>query len=86
MSYEITQSSPQAQDEAKKLIEDQGKYPFDSLEVGQSFTAKLAEVNWRSLRTCVYQRNSRERANESGRVFKFIKHDNLGVAEVARIA
>lgn len=90
MAFEITHSSPQAQQAAKeaaeRAAEQQAKYPFDKLEVGQSFTCKLSECNWKSLRTSVYQRNSRERANATGVEFKFIKHDGLELAEVARIA
>lgn len=84
--YEITHSSPQAMELAKTAADQQAKYPFDKLEVGQSFTCKLSECNWKSLRTCVYQRNTRERANESGVEFKFIKHDALSLVEVARIS
>lgn len=86
VSFEITSSSPQAMQAVKDAAEQQAKYPFDDLQVGQSFTAKLDEVNWKSLRTCVYQRNSRERANNTGVEFKFIKHDGLKLVEVARIA
>lgn len=86
MSFQIMQSSPLANAEAEKLDGKLAKYPFDDLNVGQSFTAGLDDVNWKSLRTCVYQRNSREVANGTGRVFKFIKHDDLKVCEVARIA
>lgn len=86
MSFEIMQSSPQALAVANEASEQQAKYPFDKLEVGKSFTAPLSEVNWKSLRTCVYQRNTRERANGTGVEFKFIKHDDLGVVEVARVA
>lgn len=86
MSFEITHSSPQAVAAAKEAEESQNKYPFDKLQVGQSFTAKLSEINWKSLRTSVYQRNTRERAKESGVQFKFIKHDGLDLVEVARIS
>lgn len=86
MTFEIMASSPQAQQAAKEAAEQQAKYPFDKLQPGQSFRAKLDEVNWKSLRTSVYQRNSRERANATGVEFKFIKHDDLKLVEVARIA
>lgn len=86
MSFEIRHSSPQAIQAAADAQEAHGKYPFDKLEIGQSFTAAIKDCNWKSLRTCVYQRNSRERANKTGVEFKFIKHDDLGLVEVARIA
>ena len=87
MTFEIRASSPEAVEAAKKIEAAAAKYPFDTLEVGSSFTAKIDEVNWKSLRTCVSQRNTRERANVgSGKVFKFIKHDTLGLVEVARLA
>ncbi len=89
MSFDIVQSSP----EASKLGENETSkttgvfnYPFDQLEVGQSFTAKLEECNWKSLRICVYQRNDREHKRGSGKKFVFVKHDNLKLCEVARIA
>lgn len=86
MSFEITNSSPQAQAAVKEAAEMQVKYPFDKLQVGQSFTAKLSECNWKSLRICVYQHNARQRANATGVEFKFIKHDELGLVEVARVS
>lgn len=79
--FNIVTSSPQALQ--SKGEPDKTAYPFDSLAVGQSFTAQIKEVNWKSIRTSVYQRNSR---SKDGRQFKFIKHDDLGVVEVARIA
>ena len=86
MSFEIRESSPQAIQAAKDAAEQQDKYPFDKLQPGTSFTAKIDECNWKSLRTSVYQRNSRERAKATGVEFKFIKHGDLGLVEVARIA
>ncbi|CAA2409837.1 hypothetical protein [Xanthomonas phage Suba] len=87
MTFEIRDSSPAAVEAAKAIENTGAKYPFDTLEVGKSFTANIAEVNWKSLRTCVSQRNTRERANVgTGKVFKFIKHDDLGLVEVARLA
>lgn len=82
MAFEIVQSSPKAK-EVAKTKNGQETYPFDQLEVGQSFTAKLDEVNWKSLRICVYQRNSRSNGVKE---FAFIKHDDLGICEVACIA
>lgn len=79
-TFAIVESSPQAKGAAPKPKANV-LYPFDSLEVGQSFTAKLDEVNWKSLRICVYKQNAK-----SDKQFKFVKHDDLGVAEVARIA
>lgn len=80
-TFAIVESSPQTKG-VKPKVHANVLYPFDSLEVGQSFTAKLDEVNWKSLRICVYKQNAKHKDKE----FKFIKHDDLGVAEVARIA
>lgn len=79
-TFAIVESSPQAKG-VKPKVNANVLYPFDSLEIGQSFTAKLDEVNWKSLRICVYKQNAKAQKQ-----FKFIKHDDLGVAEVARIA
>lgn len=80
-SFAIVESSPQAKGLSTK-VHANVLYPFDSLEVGQSFTAKLDEVNWKSLRICVYKQN----AKNADKQFKFIKHADLGVAEVARVS
>lgn len=82
MAIEIVSSSPKAQALSPDLKQNE-KYPFDTLNVGQSFTVKLAECNWKSLRVCVYQRNAR---SKDGRRWVFIKHDDLQLAEVARVA
>lgn len=81
MAFEIVASSPKAQELAKKANEPSNKiYPFESLEVGQSFTAKLAEINWKSLRVVCSQKS------KNGKKYLFVKHDELGVCEVARTA
>lgn len=82
MTFQIVASSPKAKEVSPKHKQNE-TYPFEQLEVGQSFTAKLDEVNWKSLRICVYQRNAR---SKGAKEFAFIKHDDLGVCEVARIA
>ena len=82
MAFEIVESSPKAKQVTKSKNAAE-TYPFDQLEIGQSFTAKTDEINWKSLRICVYQRNAR---NKGAKEFAFIKHDDLGICEVARIA
>jgi hypothetical protein len=79
-SFAIVESSPQAKG-AKPKPKSNALYPFDSLAIGQSFTAKLEEVNWKSLRICVYKQNAK-----TEKQFKFIKHDDLGLCEVARVS
>lgn len=90
-TIEICDSSPAAKDLAAKASSG-GLYPFDKLQVGQSFKLNLEGCNWKSLRTIVYKRNASERKaeaasvrNETAKEFAFIKHDALGVVEVARI-
>lgn len=62
-------------------------YPFESLEPGQSFTVAISACNWKSLRTIVYRKNREFRKADGShdRRFAFLKHDDLGVVEVARI-
>lgn len=84
MNIEIVASSPLAQEVAKKhAAASKVLYPFADLEIGQSFTILIAECNWKSLRTLVYQKNAR---SMEGVKFKFLKHDDMGLIEVARIA
>lgn len=91
MSIKIMQSSPQAvavmNGEPKPQAVQPIKYPFDELEKGTSFTIPLDECNWKSLRTVVYQRNAKYRRADGtcDKEFLFIKHDDLGLVEVARI-
>lgn len=80
MEFVIVESSDKASG-SKTERNRASLYPFDDLDVGTSFTCKLEAVNWKSLRVCVSQRNKRN----NGKKFVFIKHDNLGLCEVARI-
>lgn len=90
MSIEIVSSSPQAlalKKGTKTSEKPASAYPFESLEVGQSFTVAIDACNWKSLRTIVYRKN-REYKKADGshdRKFAFLKHDDLKVVEVARI-
>jgi hypothetical protein len=81
--FKITASSPKANALEPKQT---SKYPFDELEVGKSFTAETKAINWQSLRTTVYQRNKKNADSGSKIEFAFIKHDDIGLCEVARIA
>ena len=58
----------------------EGKYPFDRLEVGESFTAQIVDTNEKSLRACVIARNKK-----GVKKFVFVRHDDLGLLEVGRI-
>jgi hypothetical protein len=80
MSIEIVTSSPQAIEAAKETTRGQTLYPFDKLEVGQSFTLPAAECNIASLQVVT------SRKSKKGKRFKMIQHDALGIVEVARIA
>lgn len=84
MAIQITESSPKAAEAAKVKRETRAEmYPFDQLNVGQSFTVPFDECNWKSLRIIVYKRNAKYKGE---REFAFIKHDDLSLVEVARIA
>jgi hypothetical protein len=91
MSIEFTKSSPQALAIRERKASEQSTkafYDFDRLNDGESFTVPIAECNWKSLRTIVYKKNKEFRRGDGtqGREFIFIKHDDLGICEVARIA
>jgi hypothetical protein len=55
-------------------------YPFDKLEVGQCFTVPISANKEASLQVIA------SRKSKKGRTFRMIKHENLGIIEVARIA
>lgn len=82
----IVESSPAAKALAdRRAASDaplRASYPFDDLKLGQSFTYKIDAVNWKSLRVLMYKKN-KEYAGT--REFAFLKHDDVGIVEVARI-
>ena len=77
MKFEIVESSPEAKQEIE--IQKAVKYPFDELEIGQSFTASLEDVNFNSLRVSVSKRNLK-----GDKQFRLIKNSELRLVEVAR--
>ena len=80
MSIEIVSSSPKALEAAKEATKGNPRYPFDKLEVGQSFTIPVAECNLASLQVIA------SRKSKKVKKFKILRHEDLGVIEVARIA
>lgn len=83
MSYNITDSSPQAAEVAKKAPNvgtGAKKYPFDKLNVGQSFSVPIDGANIKSLRTRASQKSV------LGKRFVVVLHEGMGVIEVARVA
>lgn len=82
MTIEIVESSPQAIELAKQPQERPGLavYPFNKLEVGQSFRLKLSEANVASIQSLC------SRKSKKGKTFKMVKHEDIDVLEVARIA
>lgn len=83
MPIQIVESSPKAKEVIETKREQRAEmYPFEQLEVGKSFTVPLDECNWKSLRIITYKRNKKY---EGEREFAFIKHDDLKLAEVARL-
>lgn len=83
MTIEIVESSPAALQLAQALQDKSAnskKYPFDDLNVGQSFRMALADANVASLRAIA------SRKSRNGLSFKVIIHETSGVVEVARIS
>lgn len=84
MAIQIVESSPKVKEASETKREQRGEmYPFDQLQVGQSFTVPIDECNWKSLRIITYKRNAKYKGE---REFAFVKHDDLQLVEVARIA
>ncbi len=79
MSFEILPSSTKAMEVGTKRKTPPNKvYPFDELQVGQSFGGKLEENNWKSIRVLTSQRS------KGGKRFVFVVHEEIGMFEVAR--
>ena len=79
MTIEIVDSSPQAK-AAAVGVKGNPTYPFDKLEVGQSFRLPLDECNTASLQVIT------SRKSKGGKRFKMFRHEADNLVEVARIA
>ena len=82
-TIQIVKSSPQAEAIAKNPLTSavgQKRYPFDSLEVGQSFTLPKAEAKIASLKVIA------SRKSKNGKRYTVIEHESPPVVEVARIS
>lgn len=81
MSIQIVASSPKALEVAKEKPHSNGAtYPFNELEVNQSFTLPKAEANVKSLQVIA------SRKSKGGKRFVVVVHDELSLVEVARTA
>lgn len=82
MTIEIVESSPQALELAKQPNPRVGgtSYPFDELKPGQSFRLKLSEAKLGSIQSLC------SRKSKDGKVFRMVKHEEIDVLEVARLA
>ncbi len=82
MSYQIVQSSPQAMATGKTAKKTTTNFPFDSLEVGQSFLVPVEDFAEQSVR------NAASKAGKKlSRRFCVVKHSALhNVFEVGRLA
>lgn len=80
MTIEIVSSSPQAIEAAKQGTKGNPRYPFDKLEVGQSFTVPIADCNIASLQVITSRKSKKDKR------FKMIRHDAMGLIEVARVS
>ncbi len=83
MTYQIMESS----EKAKSIIDGTAKglnakihFPFDKLEVGQSFAVSINDVNVNTLRTYA-SRYGRDNNSK----FAVLTHKEAGLYEVARI-
>jgi len=85
MAIEIVASSPKAIELMKEGKRSEGTivYPFDKLEVGQSFTVPIADGKYQSLHAIASRKGKLQ-----SKKFAIIRHDDLTppVFEVARIA
>ena len=83
--FEIIESSPVAMAMHKEKPSARGqsfeKYPFNSLNLGDSFTVPFEFEKWKALRANVHNRNARS----NGKEFAFIRHEELKLFEIARI-
>ena len=79
MTVQIVASSPKAL-EAGESNERKEKYPFELLEVKQSFTLALEGANLASLRTLA------SRKSKNGKRFVVVVHQEHSLIEVARTA
>lgn len=90
MSYNIVESSPQAKSKIASYEDNVGvsynnhhraKYPFEELKIGNSFTIPVGEASDGVLRTL-----ATNKGKKLGKKFSVIKHTDLALIEVARIA
>lgn len=80
MSLPIVDSSPLMAAAEVEKPQPRILYPFDSLELSQSFTVKIVGNNAKSLRACVRQRNKKD-----VKKFALVAHIDLGILEVGRV-
>ena len=82
MSYQIVQSSPQAMATSETAKKTTTNFPFEALEVGQSFLVPLNDFAEQSVR------NAASKAGKKlSRRFCVVKHSALhNVFEVGRLA
>ena len=81
----IVESSPKAKEKIETTEDEFGtckqvsKYPFECLEIGQSFAVPTVDIKENSMRSLVSKRNN------SGKKFIVVKHTESGVFEIARV-
>lgn len=80
MSIQIVESSPAALAiiEKKEFKKKDSIYPFNQLNVGQSFTVPMAECNLQSIRVIA------GRKSKNDKMFTVVVHADLEIVEVAR--
>jgi hypothetical protein len=82
MSYKIVEWSPEAHDLSQSSgsrIIGREKYPWNKIEIGQSFTVPFDDANADSLRTYCYYQSKR-----LNKTFRFLKHEQFKLYEIAR--
>ena len=80
MQIQIVPSSDKMKEDAPKELIRKEAYPFDLLEVGQSFTLQKEEANLASIRTIA------SRKSKNGKRFKVEIHEEYSLVEVGRLA
>ena len=82
MDFELVPSSPEALNSKQLETRSRIDYPFDKMQVGQSFAVAFGVVTEQALRTAVSRRNK----YTDGWKFRVLKHNEHSTYEVARIS
>lgn len=79
-SSEFYPISEKALAEAGNIKGEVNRYPFDDLQVNQSFTTPIAKAKLLSMKSVA------SRKSKNGKRFVVVIHEDLGIIECARVA